>query len=47
MRSPIITLLTDFGLKDPYVAEMKGTILSICPEAEIVDITHQIEKFNV
>ena len=47
MRPPIITLLTDFGLKDPYVAEMKGTILSICPEAEIVDITHQIEKFNV
>lgn len=47
MRRPIITLLTDFGLKDPYVAEMKGTILSICPQAEIVDLTHQIEKFNI
>jgi len=44
---PVITLLTDFGLKDPYVAEMKGTILSICPEARIVDITHQVEKFNI
>ncbi len=43
----IITLLTDFGLKDPYVAEMKGVILSICPEARIVDITHEVRKFDV
>ncbi|MEM2875983.1 MAG: SAM-dependent chlorinase/fluorinase [Candidatus Bathyarchaeia archaeon] len=47
MKKPIITLLTDFGLKDSYVAEMKGTILSICPQANIVDITHEIEKFNI
>jgi hypothetical protein len=44
---PIITLLSDFGLKDPYVAEMKAVILSICPEARIVDISHEIEKFNM
>jgi len=44
---PIITLLSDFGLKDPYVAEMKAVILSICPEARIVDISHEIEKFNI
>jgi len=44
---PIITLLSDFGLKDPYVAEMKAVILSICPEARIVDISHKIEKFNI
>ena len=43
----IITLTTDFGLKDPYVAEMKAAILSICPTAIIVDVTHEIEKFNV
>jgi S-adenosylmethionine hydrolase len=43
----IITLTTDFGLKDPYVAEMKATILSICPTAAIVDLTHEIDKFNV
>jgi S-adenosylmethionine hydrolase len=43
----IITLLSDFGLKDPYVAEMKAVILSICPEARIVDISHEIEKFNI
>jgi len=43
----IITLLSDFGLKDPYVAEMKAVILSINPHARIVDITHEIEKFNI
>jgi len=44
---PLITLLSDFGLKDPYVAEMKGVILSICPQARLIDISHEIEKFNV
>jgi len=43
----LITLTTDFGLADPYVAEIKAVILSINPNAEIVDISHQIEKFNV
>jgi S-adenosyl-L-methionine hydrolase (adenosine-forming) len=38
----VITLLTDFGLKDPYVGIMKGVILSINPEATIIDITHDI-----
>lgn len=47
MPNPMITLTTDFGLRDPYVAEMKAVILSICPSATIIDITHQIEKFNV
>lgn len=39
--------MTDFGTKDPYVAEMKAVIVSICPEVQIVDISHQIEKFNI
>jgi S-adenosylmethionine hydrolase len=43
----IISLLTDFGLLDPFVAEMKAVIFSICPEARIIDITHQVEKFNI
>jgi len=47
MPSNIITLITDFGLKDPYPAEMKAAILSICPNAIIVDITHEIAKFNI
>ena len=43
----IITLLTDFGLSDPYPAAMKAVILRINPEAVIVDITHSIDRFNV
>jgi S-adenosylmethionine hydrolase len=39
----IITLLTDFGTKDEYVGLMKGVILSIDPDATIIDITHQID----
>ena len=44
---PIITLLSDFGLRDAYVAEMKAAILSISPDVCIVDISHEIEKFNI
>jgi S-adenosylmethionine hydrolase len=47
MLNKIITLTTDFGSKDPYVAEMKAVILSIFPNAVIVDITHNIAKFNI
>jgi len=43
----IITLLTDFGLRDSYVAEMKAVILSIYPEACIVDISHEVRKFDI
>lgn len=39
---PIITLTTDFGTQDGYVGAMKGRILTICPSATIVDITHDI-----
>jgi S-adenosylmethionine hydrolase len=38
----LIVLLTDFGLKDPYVGVMKGVIKNINPEAEIIDLTHNI-----
>lgn len=41
---PIITLTTDFGLRDPYVASMKGVIKSICPQAHILDLTHTIGR---
>ncbi len=43
----IITLLTDFGLKDSYAGTMKGVILTINPEAAIVDITHDIEPQDI
>jgi hypothetical protein len=42
-----ITLTTDFGVGSPYVAAMKGAILSIHPRAVIVDLTHSIEPQNV
>jgi S-adenosylmethionine hydrolase len=44
---PIITLLTDYGLKDSYVAEVKGSILSIAPDATIIDISHDIDNYDV
>ncbi len=43
----VITLLTDFGLKDPYVGIMKGMILSLDPGAVIVDITHGVEPQDI
>ncbi|MEJ2272273.1 MAG: SAM-dependent chlorinase/fluorinase [Candidatus Bathyarchaeota archaeon] len=43
----VISLLSDFGMKDSYVAQMKAIILSINPEVRIIDITHEIEKFNI
>ncbi|MBN8279170.1 MAG: SAM-dependent chlorinase/fluorinase [Gammaproteobacteria bacterium] len=38
----VITLTTDFGLKGPFVGVMKGAILARCPDARIVDLTHEI-----
>ncbi len=46
MRKPIVSLMTDFGLRDHYVAAMKGVILSICPEAGIVDVTHEVSSYE-
>ncbi len=43
----LIFLLTDFGYKDYYVASMKARILSINPKVVIVDITHDISKWNI
>ena len=40
--SGIITLMTDFGLRDPYVAMIKGVILSINPEAKVIDIRETV-----
>jgi hypothetical protein len=47
MTGSIITLTTDFGLQDHYVGAMKGVILSRCPEAHLVDITHDIPPFSL
>lgn len=44
---PIITLLTDFGTADGYVAELKGVLLSAAPEATIVDLSHEVPPQDV
>lgn len=44
---PLITLTTDFGLSDHFVGTLKGVILNIAPDAEIVDISHSVQAFDV
>jgi S-adenosyl-L-methionine hydrolase (adenosine-forming) len=43
----VITLTTDFGTRDTYVAEMKAAILSITPDVHVVDVTHEIAPHDV
>ena len=43
----VVTLLSDFGSRDGYVAQMKGTILDLCPSAVITDISHSVERHNI
>jgi len=43
----IITLTTDFGYKDYFVGSMKGVILGINPHAQVIDISHEVEPYNV
>ena len=38
----IITLTTDLGIKDHYVGVLKGSLLKLCPDATLVDISHEI-----
>jgi S-adenosyl-L-methionine hydrolase (adenosine-forming) len=45
--SRVITLTTDFGTSDGYVASMKGVVLSVNPQARITDITHAVEPHSV
>jgi S-adenosyl-L-methionine hydrolase (adenosine-forming) len=46
-KRPIITLTTDFGTNDHFVGAMKGVILDIVPEAQIIDICHSVQAFDV
>lgn len=47
MAGPLITLLTDFGADSGFPAQLKGVILSLCPEARIVDISHAVPPYRV
>ena len=44
---PVVTLLTDFGTADGYVAEMKGVLLSSAPGAQVVDLSHDVSPHDV
>ena len=47
MRTPVVTLLTDYGLADDFVGVCHGVIAGICPPARIIDITHGIPRHDV
>jgi S-adenosylmethionine hydrolase len=47
MSRPVVALLTDFGLRDHYVGTMKAVVLAICPEATLVDISHDVPAHDV
>ena len=47
MPGPVITLLTDFGLRDAYVGSMRGVVLGINPQARLVDITHDVPPQDI
>ena len=44
---PIITLTTDYGLRDPYAGQLKGALLTACPTATLVDVTHDIAPYDL
>ena len=47
MARPTVALLTDFGTRDHYAGTLKGVVLSVCPEATLVDIGHEIPAHDV
>lgn len=44
---PTVCLFTDFGWDDPYVAQLKGVIISIAPNVRLVDLNHSVTAYNV
>jgi S-adenosylmethionine hydrolase len=47
MPSPLISLLTDFGARDPSAAILHGVIAAIAPDARVIDISHEVRKFAI
>jgi S-adenosylmethionine hydrolase len=44
---PVVTFTTDFGSGSPLVAAMKGVVLAGCPQATLVDVSHEVPRFDV
>jgi S-adenosylmethionine hydrolase len=47
MFRPVVAILTDFGMRDHYVAAMKAVVLGVCPDVTLVDISHEIPPQDV
>ncbi|HXH06304.1 MAG TPA: SAM-dependent chlorinase/fluorinase [Vicinamibacterales bacterium] len=47
MGRPVVALLSDFGTRDHYAGTMKGVILGICPDAALIDISHEVPPHDV
>ena len=47
MTRPLVSLLTDFGLRDPSAAIVRGVVLGIAPDAEVLDISHEVRRYRV
>ena len=47
MARPVVALLSDFGTRDHYAGTMRGVILGICPDAALVDVTHDIQPHDI
>src|SRR4051794_41758394 len=44
---PIVTLTTDFGTRDFYVAALKAVLIRQCPDARLIDVTHQVPRHDI
>ena len=47
VRTPFVSLLSDFGSRDPSAGIMRAVVAGICPEANVVDISHDVDKFAI
>ena len=47
MPNRLITLTTDFGVSDHFVASMKGVMAGITPKTRVIDVTHQVAPYNI
>ena len=43
---PVLTLTTDWGLRDHYLASFKGRLINVLPKVQLIDISHEVERFN-
>ncbi len=44
---PVVSCITDFGSRDPSAGIMRAVILGICPDASIIDLSHEVEKYRI